>query len=84
MDVGDLLGTGTISGPDAGTYGSLLELSWGGKQPIRLDDGAERSFLADGDEIALRGWCEGDGYRIGFGDCRGRILAAHADPYRRG
>lgn len=83
MDVGDLLGTGTISGPDAGTYGSLLELSWGGKQPIRLDDGTERSFLQDGDTIDLRGWCEGDGYRIGFGDCSGRILAAYTDPYQR-
>ncbi len=84
MDVGDLLGTGTISGPDAGSYGSLLELSWGGKQPIRLDDGEQRSFLEDGDAVALRGWCEGDGYRIGFGDCEGRILPAHADPYQRG
>ncbi len=84
MDVGDLLGTGTISGPDAGTYGSLLELSWGGKQPIRLDNGAARSFLEDGDTIDLRGWCEGDGYRIGFGDCSGRILAAYTDPYKRG
>lgn len=84
MDVGDLLGTGTISGPDAGTYGSLLELSWGGKAPIRLDDGTERSFLADGDTVELRGWCEGDGYRIGFGDCSGRILAAYTDPYKRG
>lgn len=84
MDVGDLLGTGTISGPDAGTYGSLLELSWGGKQPIRLDDGATRSFLEDGDTVDLRGWCEGDGYRIGFGDCSGRILAAYTDPYQRG
>lgn len=84
MDIGDLLGTGTISGPEAGSFGSLLELSWGGKQPLHLPGGAQRSFLEDGDEIALRGRCHGDGYRIGFGECRGRILPAHADPYRRG
>ncbi|WP_447726323.1 fumarylacetoacetase [Sphingomonas koreensis] len=84
MDVGDLLGTGTISGPEAGSYGSLLELSWGGKQPICLSSGEHRSFLEDGDEVALRGWCEGDGYQIGFGDCRGRILGAYTDPYQRG
>jgi len=84
MDVGDLLGTGTISGPDAGTYGSMLELGWGGKQPIRLDDGSTRSFLENGDTVELRGWCEGDGYRVGFGDCSGRILAAYTDPYNRG
>lgn len=84
MDTGDLLGTGTISGVERGSYGSLLELSWGGKEPLDLAGGEQRSFLEDGDEVALRGWCDGDGYRIGFGDCRGRILAAYAAPYHRG
>ncbi|MEM7523117.1 MAG: fumarylacetoacetase [Pseudomonadota bacterium] len=79
MNSGDLLGSGTISGPTKGEYGSLLELSWGGKEPITLETGETRSFLEDGDEVTLRGWCEGDGYRIGFGDCVGRILPAVAE-----
>ncbi len=80
MEVGDLLGSGTISGPEKGNRGSLLELSWGGKEPLTLDTGEARSFLEDGDRLTLTGWAEGDGYRIGFGDCEGRILAAHANP----
>ncbi|RSY85918.1 fumarylacetoacetase [Sphingomonas koreensis] len=83
MDVGDLLGTGTISGPDKGSFGSLLELSWGGKEPLTLADGAQRSFVEDGDTLILRGQCRGDGYRIGFGDCSGTVIPAFEDPYRR-
>jgi fumarylacetoacetase len=74
MNVGDLLGSGTISGPDKGNRGSLLELSWGGKEPVTLDGGETRSFLADGDTVVMRGACQGDGYRIGFGSCTGRLL----------
>ncbi|MDZ3832842.1 MAG: fumarylacetoacetase [Sphingopyxis sp.] len=83
MDVGDLLGTGTISGAEAGSFGSLLEMSWGGKQPVSLSDGGVRSFVEDGDTLDLRGRCIGDGYEIGFGECRARVLPALTDPYAR-
>ncbi|MDU9002377.1 fumarylacetoacetase [Sedimentitalea todarodis] len=83
MNVGDLLGSGTISGPAKSERGSLLELSWGGKEPLTLDTGDERSFLLDGDTLTLSGHAQGDGYRIGFGACSGKILAALADPYAR-
>jgi fumarylacetoacetase len=84
MEVGDLLGSGTISGPDRGSRGSLLELSWGGTEPVVLETGAARSFLEDGDTLTLTGWAQGKGYRIGFGDCAGTVLAAHADPVGAG
>lgn len=83
MSVGDLLGSGTISGPEKHQRGSLLELSWGGKEPIRLDTGETRSFLEDGDTLTLRGHAQGDGYRIGFGECSGTILPALDDPYEQ-
>ncbi len=74
MRTGDLLGSGTISGPDKGTYGSLLEMTWGGKHPLTLDCGRTRTFIEDGDTLALHGHAQGDGYRIGFGPCTGTIL----------
>ncbi len=83
MNVGDLIGSGTISGPGKSERGSLLELSWGGKEPITLDTGEHRSFLEDGDTLALHGAAKGDGYIIGFGPCSGKILPAAADPYKR-
>jgi fumarylacetoacetase len=83
MDVGDLLGTGTISGPQPGSFGSLLELSWGGAKPIALDDGGRRSFAEDGDRLTLRGECRGDGYTIGFGESSAQVLPALPDPYAR-
>lgn len=76
MRVGDLLGSGTISGPENSERGSLLELSWGGKQPIELDAGGTRSFIDDGDTLTLRGAAKGDGFLIGFGECSGTILPA--------
>jgi len=76
MRVGDLLGSGTISGPARGNRGSLLEISWGGKEPITLDSGETRSFLADLDTVTLRGHAQGRGYRIGFGAASGKILPA--------
>ena len=76
MRVGDLLGSGTISGPEKGNRGSLLELSWAGREPITLDTGEERSFLEDGDTLTLRGAAIGDGFRVGFGACAGKILPA--------
>jgi len=83
MNIGDLLGSGTISGPEKGQRGSLIELSWGGKEPVTLDTGETRSFLEDGDTLTLKGAAKGDGYRIGFGDCAGKVLPAHKDPYAR-
>jgi fumarylacetoacetase len=76
---GDLLGTGTQSGPTRGEEGCLLELTRGGKEPLSLPDGETRSFLHDGDTVVLRGWCERPGHvRIGFGECRGTVLPARA------
>ena len=82
MNVGDLLGSGTISGPERDNRGSLLELSWGGKEPLAVGE-QTRSFLHDGDTITLRGAALGDGYRVGFGACTGRLIPALDDPYAR-
>ena len=77
LNPGDLLGTGTLSGPDLGSTGSLLEASLGGKQPIRLASGEERTFLQDGDTIVLKARCAREGAApIGFGECRGNVVAA--------
>ncbi|KAG9352272.1 hypothetical protein JZ751_020685 [Albula glossodonta] len=73
---GDLLASGTISGPDPESFGSMLELSWRGSKTIALGGGETRTFLKDGDEVSLTGYCEGNGYRVGFGVCTGRILPA--------
>nr|WP_155262684.1 fumarylacetoacetase [Bradyrhizobium sp. BR2003] len=76
MNVGDLLGSGTISGPEEHQRGSLLEISWNGTEPVELASGVTRSFLEDGDSLVMRGWCRGDGYRVGFGEVEGTIVAA--------
>lgn len=76
MRVGDLCGSGTISGPDAGSFGSMLELSWKGTNPITLPDGSERKFINDFDTIIMRGFCEKDGSRVGFGEAVVKILPA--------
>ena len=77
LQTGDLLGSGTQSGPDPGQGGSLLELTMGGKQPLRLANGESRAFLEDGDTVILRGHCQREGFRrIGFGDCAGTVLPA--------
>ena len=76
MNVGDLLGSGTISGPEKEQRGSLLELSWGGAEPLSLASGETRTFLEDGDILVMRGWAQGEGYRVGFGTAAGRILPA--------
>ncbi len=75
MNVGDLLGSGTISGPEKDQRGSLLEISWNGTEPVELPGGVKRTFLEDGDSLVMRGWCQGDGYRVGFGEVEGTILA---------
>jgi fumarylacetoacetase len=72
---GDLIASGTVSGPEPTARGCLLELTWRGRDPITLPDGETRTFLEDGDEITLRGWCEREGARrIGFGQCRGTVM----------
>jgi fumarylacetoacetase len=78
LQSGDLIGTGTISGPTASEAGALVELSRGGTQPITLaGTGEQRAFLHDGDTVLLQGWCERPGAaRIGFGECRGTVLPA--------
>lgn len=77
LQPGDLLGTGTISSPTEDGYGSLMELSRGGSQPVKLPDGEERSFLADGDEVLLSATARAEGYApIGFGECRAKVLPA--------
>lgn len=80
MQTGDLLGSGTISGPGKTEYGSMLELSWNGKEPIPLAGGGTRSFIEDGDTIAITGFAQGEGYRIGFGSCVGTILPSPQPP----
>jgi fumarylacetoacetase len=76
MNIGDLLGSGTISGPEKQQRGSLLEISWNGTEPLELARGINRTFLEDGDSLSIGGRCQGNGYRIGFGEVEGTILPA--------
>jgi fumarylacetoacetase len=78
LRTGDLLASGTISGPMPDSYGSLLELSWRGSKPLVFPNGETRTFLQDGDRVTFKAWCQGDGYRIGFGEATGRIVPAVA------
>jgi len=77
LKIGDILASGTISGQEPNSYGSLLELSSGGKQPISLDLDLQRAFLEDGDVLSIKGYCEKDGIRVGFGEVDGRIVASN-------
>lgn len=76
IQVGDLYASGTISGPSPGSFGSMLELSWNGQKPLTMPDGTERTFIQDGDTVIMRGHAKKDGVRIGFGECKGKILPA--------
>ena len=76
MDIGDLLGTGTISGAERTAWGSLLELTFNGKEPLQLSSGETRTFLEDGDEITMHGFCQGESFRIGLGSVSGQIMPA--------
>jgi fumarylacetoacetase len=76
VNSGDMMGSGTISGPTPDSYGSMLELSWGGKNTIKLNDGSERKFINDNDTVIMRGYCQNKEVRIGFGECVGKILPA--------
>ncbi len=73
---GDMYGSGTISGPTKDSYGSMLELTWRGENPIKMSDGTERKFINDGDTVILRGYCENKEVRIGFGECKGKLRKA--------
>ena len=73
---GDMMGSGTISGPTPDSYGSMLELSWKGTKPLTLNDGSRRKFINDHDTVILRGYCQNESVRIGFGDCSGKVLPA--------
>ena len=77
INPGDLYASGTISGPTEESFGSMLELSWKGTKPVKLDDGSERKFIEDYDTVIMRGFCEKDGVRIGFGEVRGQVLPAY-------
>ena len=74
--IGDLMGSGTISGSTEDAFGSLLELTYNGKKPLALDGGIERSFIEDGDVVTMTAHCEGSGYVIGFGEVSGKVLPA--------
>ncbi|MFN4299118.1 MAG: fumarylacetoacetase [Thermaurantimonas sp.] len=76
IQAGDMMASGTISGPSPDSFGSMLELAWKGTKPVKLDDGSERTFLLDGDTVTLRGYCENDGLYIGFGEATTTILPA--------
>ena len=77
LQSGDLIGSGTISGPTQGEAGAIIEQTKGGREPLTLDGGEQRGFLHDGDAVILRGWCEKPGAaRIGFGECRAIVLPA--------
>lgn len=74
--IGDLMASGTISGPTPDSYGSMLELSWKGTKPLKLHDGSERTFINDNDTVIIRGYSEKEGTRIGFGEIKGKVLPA--------
>lgn len=74
LEVGDMYASGTISGKSEDSFGSLLELTWGGSKPLTLSNGQERKFIEDNDTIIMRGWCEKEGIRVGFGEVSGKIL----------
>ncbi len=76
LQPGDLLASGTISGPTEESRGCMLELTWRGANPLKLPNGEERKWLEDGDTLSITGWCEGDKYRVGFGEVSGRVLPA--------
>ena len=76
IEVGDMYASGTISGPDPGSYGSMMELAWKGTRPLKMPDGSTRTFIDDGDTVIMRGFAEKDGKRVGFGEVSTKILPA--------
>ncbi len=78
VNSGDMMGSGTISGPTPDSYGSMLELTWKGEKPIKMKDGSERKFINDNDTVIMRGFCEKDGTRIGFGEVSTKLLPVYS------
>ena len=76
INIGDMMASGTISGPTPDSYGSMLEISWKGTKPVKMKDGSERKFINDNDTVIIRGYCKKDDVRIGFGECKGKVLKA--------
>ena len=76
VNSGDMMGSGTISGPTEDSFGSMLELTWGGKNPLTMQDGSERKFINDNDTVIIRGYCKNKAIRIGFGECSSKLLPA--------
>ena len=76
VNSGDMMGSGTISGPTEDSFGSMLELTWGGQKPLPMNDGSERKFIQDNDTVIMRGYCQNDTVRIGFGECESKLLPA--------
>ncbi|MFM7619442.1 MAG: fumarylacetoacetate hydrolase family protein, partial [Bacteroidota bacterium] len=76
MRCGDMLASGTISGPTEGSFGSMLEIAWKGTKPVDMGNGTTRNFIHDGDVVVLRGYAEQEGIKVGFGECSGKVLPA--------
>lgn len=74
INVGDMMASGTISGKSEDSYGSMLELAWAGSKPLRLNDGSERKFIEDNDTVIIRGYCQNESFRVGFGEVKAKIL----------
>lgn len=81
MRPGDLHASGTISGPEPHERGSMLEITWRGAEPVTLQSGKTRSWVEDGDTVTMSGWCQGDGFKIGFGEVRGTVLPAYSEAH---
>ena len=77
INVGDLMGSGTISGPDKHQFGSMMELTWRGTNPLKLNDGSERKFINDNDTVIMKGYCKKNNVRVGFGECKAKVLPAN-------
>ena len=76
VEIGDMMGSGTISGPTPDSYGSMLEIAWNATKPVTLDNGELRTFIEDGDTVIMKGYSEKDGVRVGFGEVRGKVMPA--------
>jgi len=76
VNVGDMMASGTISGPEKHQFGSMLELTWRGANPIKMKDGSERKFINDNDSVIIKGYCQKNNVRVGFGECKAKLLPA--------